>query len=784
MQSETHQQRLTLGLWISLLLLLVATTLLSPFIQDIQYHSNVSDYLDPTDSRVSDFHNIVRSYQLENRLLAMIKVQDAPFLQEKHIKMLYGLHGRLSSVANNLSVDSILTTPVTGPDGQSITGLHYLAKGFPVNDVFLGQLADNSLRFANLISINGTDTTRSQVATLQVAFPDSEHSEPDYQNVVAVINDTSTANPHWQIHLLGRNEIKSALHQALLHDGVYLMPVVLLLGLALLVYFLRRPGLIVTGIVSIVVSLLITAALTGKLGITINQTSALAFGMVFIIALADVIHLLTSTVKLIPISKSIRHAANNALQENFPALLVTSITTAIGFLSLNLGGSPVFADFGNIAAMGVIMAFIAAVVVIPVLAPLVTRVNATPAKLSKDSNPAFSVLLNAHQHLSKKAVVISLLAVTIAIAGNSLSKFHNDPSEYFQPSSAVAKANHLAHHAFQYHHQLLVRIAGNQKEAVFSRHYLHTLRDFKNWLHNREDITNISDFTDTLQTLNTQLHQNQWQWRSDITNGNQLADLWNLYQMADPDNTAQRIGIDQDFSAAVVTLTSPYLSSGELTALAADINTWFKQNAPELNITVSGHSLMFAAIGKDLSRNMLLGGLLSAIVISLLIGVFLGNIRLGFVSLIPNLLPALVVFGIWGYVNGVIDLAAAGTLAISLGIVVDDSIHILKRYVHYRGLVAHHPWQTNAKVNWSIDQTFQRVGSALILTTLIISVGMGVLMLSIFVPNQTTAILLTSIISLALLFDLIMLPKLLLKLDAFLFPKQSTSRVSAEAAKG
>ena len=793
MLTETNHKRLSLILLTALFLLLATTAVLSMFIQNIQYHSNVSDYLDPADSRVSDFHRIVSSYQLDNRLLAMIKVHDGPFLQEKHLKSLYKLHSDLAAAVSGIRADSILTTPVTTSDGQSITGIDYLNRNLPVNNAFLGQLADNSLRFANLVAVTGSGSARGTVATLQVTFTDKPASEPDYAQVIETIRATAGNETRWQIHTLGRGEIKHALHQALLHDGIYLMPFVLLLGLALMIFFLRRPGLIITGVLSIVPALLITAGLVGKLGITVNQTSALAFGIVFIISLADVIHLLTGTVKLIPDSRSVRHAANHALCENFPALLVTSITTALGFASLNLGGSPVFADFGNIAAMGVLVALLSAVSVIPVLAPLVTR-NITPPGGDEPApehrgqdnpiNRSFTALLAAYRHLPKSVTGMAFCIILVAIAGNSLNEFHNDPGDYFRPSSPVTAANNLAREAFQYHHQLLVQLAGSNREAIFSRQYLKTLRDFRHWLDNREDVTGISDFTDTLQTLNTQLHQNQWKWHSDITSAARLADLWNLYQMASPDNNAQRLGIDKDFSAAMVTVTTPYLSSGEVIALAGDIRNWFDRNAPELRITVSGHSLMFAAIGQDLSRNMLLGGLLSAMVISLLIGVFLGNIRLGFVSLIPNLLPALVVFGIWGYVSGVIDLAAAGTLAISLGIVVDDSIHILKRYVHYRKLAANQPWPQGSKVHWAIGQSFQHVGSALILTTLIISAGMGVLMFSVFIPNQTTAILLTGIIALALLFDLIMLPKLLLKLDAFLFPGQSRARIATQTANG
>ena len=146
----------------------------------------------------------------------------------------------------------------------------------------------------------------------------------------------------------------------------------------------------------------------------------------------------------------------------------------------------------------------------------------------------------------------------------------------------------------------------------------------------------------------------------------------------------------------------------------------------------------------------------------MLIGVFLRNIKVGILSLIPNLFPAGIVYGIWGASVGIIDIAAAGTLSISLGIVVDDTIHILKRYIGFR--------KAGLSPDACMNKTLEQVGSALMLTTVVLASGMLVLTLSIFGPNQTTAILMASIILVALVYDLIMLPHLLKLFDRWLFP--------------
>ncbi|MDY6920340.1 MAG: hypothetical protein SV765_09010 [Pseudomonadota bacterium] len=140
--------------------------------------------------------------------------------------------------------------------------------------------------------------------------------------------------PGAEARLLGPVEIKHALHQALLHDAFYLMPLVLVAGMLVVWYFLRSWWLVLAGSCSIIVALWLTAGIVGRLGMVINQTSALAFCIAFIISLADVIHLQMSFTHQDP-ALSRQQAMLRALRSNLMALFLTSLTTGIGFLSLN-----------------------------------------------------------------------------------------------------------------------------------------------------------------------------------------------------------------------------------------------------------------------------------------------------------------------------------------------------------------------------------------------------------------------------------------------------------------
>ena len=656
----------------------------------------------------------------------------------------------LESLDGVSRTQSMLTTAISNQQDTRSVYRHLKQHG-EVTDSILGQLADNVSR-STLLSRDGT------VASIQVYFSSPEQITELYPVIQDLLKEQFQQPGLGDVNLLGPVEIKHALHQALLHDGFYLMPLVLISGLGVLWYFLRSWWLVVSGASSIIIALWLTAGVVGWLKLTINQTSALAFCIAFIIALADIIHLLMSFTHQDP-QLSRQQAMLKALRSNFVSLFLTSLTTGIGFLSLNGSSSPVFATFGNIAAIGVACAFISAISITPVLAVL----RQTSARsLEPDLFQRWTLRLNQFRERLTAKHYAPFYLISIALSSCALlNNYHNDPLDYFESDSTIIKATQLSEDAFGIHHPVSVLVDSKQQDGIYNREFLATLQQFENWLDAHPKVSLHSSYLSVLTQLKRHLHQNNVKWNAPPTSAAEVADLWNLYEMSSPQNSPQSLGLDKQFRSAVISLGVPRLSSTQLLQLEQEINQWFTTNAPDIKVSVTGHAVLFAGIGKQLTSNMFIGGLLSAMVISLLIGLFLKNMRIGLLCLIPNLFPAGIIYGLWGTTVGVIDIAAAGTLSISLGIVVDDTIHIMKRYLGYR--------EAGLPPQISIERTFEEVGSALMLTTLILCLGMLVLTLSIFGPNQTTAILMASIIFVALIYDMIMLPHLLVRLDGWLF---------------
>ncbi|HBY39260.1 MAG TPA: RND transporter, partial [Alteromonas sp.] len=197
--------------------------------------------------------------------------------------------------------------------------------------------------------------------------------------------------------------------------------------------------------------------------------------------------------------------------------------------------------------------------------------------------------------------------------------------------------------------------------------------------------------------------------------------------------------------------------SKELTAFEQRAYRFFNKLSPDLRITAASPALMFAHIGEANMQSMLKGSLLALVLISFLLIFALKSLKLGLISLVPNLLPAGLGFGIWAMISGEINMALSVVLSMTLGIIVDDTVHYLSKYK-----AAREQGKTAKEAN---QYAFKTIGQALVVTTSVLAIGFGVLSLSSFALNSDMGLLTAIILVSALVIDLLFLPAFLLWLD-------------------
>lgn len=169
-------------------------------------------------------------------------------------------------------------------------------------------------------------------------------------------------------------------------------------------------------------------------------------------------------------------------------------------------------------------------------------------------------------------------------------------------------------------------------------------------------------------------------------------------------------------------------------------------------------SVMFSYISERNINSMLTGTFLAIFLISLILVIAFRSTRYGLLSLVPNLAPAVVGFGIWALLVGSVGMSLAVVTSMTLGIVVDDSVHFISKYLRARR-------EEGADAAAAVRYAFQMVGPAMLATTVILVIGFGILSFSAFRLNNWMAQLSAIVIGVALVIDLVMLPALLLTVD-------------------
>ena len=228
-----------------------------------------------------------------------------------------------------------------------------------------------------------------------------------------------------------------------------------------------------------------------------------------------------------------------------------------------------------------------------------------------------------------------------------------------------------------------------------------------------------------------------------------------LYEMSLPYGLDLNNQINVNKTTTRVIVTAKNLSTKETLALEKKLGAWLVVNGEGFDFYAASPSLMFAHIGERNVVSMLGGTALALILISVLLIFALKSFRIGVVSLIPNMVPALIAFGVWGIFVSQIGMSLAIVAGMTLGIVVDDSVHFLSKYLRARREKGLDP--TNA-----VRYAFAHVGKALVVTTIVLSAGFAVLSFSTFSMNADMGVLTAITIVIALITDFLLLPAILI----------------------
>ena len=552
----------------------------------------------------------------------------------------------------------------------------------------------------------------------------------------------------------GSVAISQAFATASQKDGETLTPAMLMAMLVVVGMLLRSATGSLLILILAALSALVSLGALGWTRIPINSATAVAPLMVITLAVASSVHILSSVRQTMLETSDRTIWARRALTDHGLGITVAVFTTAIGFLSLNFSISPPFRQLGNMGAGGMIGVWIFTMFLLPGLICWVP----IRQKLGEASVDRLVVTLGEFVIRNQKLLLIGIPVLIIGFgAGISHIKLEDDFLRYFDESFETRQATDLYETELGGLNVLEYSVDTGEESGINSVAYLTKLDKLSTFLRAQPEVSHIRSLSDTIKRLNMNMNGDDPAFYRIPETDEEASQFLFLYELSlgyGMDLTDQ---INVDRSSTRVSAFVGYATTRQLITLDNKIQGWFDANAPELKSPVTGQTHVYTMISARDVPSMLQGTSLALVFISFVIFLVLRNLKLGIVSLVPNLLPALMGFGLWGYMVGNVTLAVSIVVAMTLGIVVDDTVHFMLKYANAR--------KRGESAEDSVRYAFKSVGMALTVTSLGLVIGFAILGQSGFAVNRDMARLTAITLSFALFVDFLFLPPLLIFLD-------------------
>jgi predicted RND superfamily exporter protein len=562
--------------------------------------------------------------------------------------------------------------------------------------------------------------------------------------------------PGHSIYLTGGVMLSNSFFEASVQDLSTLIPLMYLILLITAVIFLRSFwGMLIT-LVIIMLSASTAMGLAGWLGIPITPPSSSAPTIIMTLAVADSIHLLVTLFQSMRNGMTKKEAMTESMRVNLSPVFLTSLTTCIGLLALNLSDVRPFNDLGNISTIGVTAAFLYTVVLLPPLAAIFPIRKGKPV-----SEQSRSVVKLGELVIENKKGLLWLGAFLIVFLSAMVTRneLNDEFVKYFDESFAFRTDTDFTSENLSGIYTMEFSLGSGEDGGIANPEYLANVEAFADWAREQPDVQHVFTITDTFKRLNKNMHGDDPDWYVLPKARDLAAQYLLLYEMSLPYGLDLNDTINVQKSSTRLIVTTDNVTAVRMRELQRQSEAWLHANSPETMWTVpASTNLMFSHISERNIKSSILGAFIALALIAIILAIAFRSVKFGAISIIPNLAPALMAFGIWGITDGRINVGNAVVLTMALGIIVDDSVHFLSKYLRARR-------EGRMSSEEAVRYAFATVGSALIVTSFILVAGFLVLTLSPFGLNAGMGLLTAIVLLVALGADLLFLPPLLMRID-------------------
>ncbi|EHY9868687.1 RND family transporter [Vibrio vulnificus] len=726
--------------------------------KNLYFRGDYNIFFDGSNAQLQAFDEIQTTFAKTDNIALVLAPKSGDVFDQRTLTQIQKMTEQAWQVPYSSRVDSLANYQHTEAVDDDLLVEDLLYQSYPLTAERIVKV--RAVAMSEPLLVNALVSEKGDVAVINITMQMPGVDETAEVNEVVAYVEQMLSHyraeyPDVTIYKAGIIAMNHSFAMAAQNDSATLVPTMLLVILVFLTLMLRSFLSVLATLVVIIGAIVATLGIVGWAGMFLHVASVNVPTLIMTLAVADCVHVIASMRHFMRQGMPKSQAIHRSVTLNFVPIIITSVTTAIGFLMMNMSDSPVLRDFGNLSALGVMIACVLSVSLLPALLNLLpVRFSAKQAAKSSDIMDKLADLV---VHRRNVLLPLSIVVIAGSAALIPYNKVNDESVKYFDTSSEFRQAADFMEQRIGGMTTMSIAIKTHQSQGIASPEFLEVLGEFTRWLREQPETDHVASLSDIYKRLNKNMHGDDSAYYALPAERELAAQYLLLYEMSLPFGLDLNNQVNVDKSSVKLQLTVKNLGSVELVALEERIYQWFASHAPRYQVVASSPSLMFAHIGETNMASMLSTLPITLILISALMIFALRSWRLGVISLVPNIAPAVIGFGLWALISGEINLGLSVVVTLTLGIVVDDAVHFLAKYQHAR--------KEGQNAEQAVRYAFHTVGRALWITTVVLVAGFSVLAMSQFRLNSDMGQLSAIVIFVALVIDFVLLPSLLMRFD-------------------
>jgi len=587
----------------------------------------------------------------------------------------------------------------------------------------------------------------------------------DWENV-QVVNKTNEIVKKYQaddfdILVSGTAVINAELKASMTKDmQTFIKYVLIVMSIFLAIMFRRISGVILP-LITVLFTIISALSFMAIFGAPITVVTQILPSFLLAVTVGASIHLLSIFFKEFNLTKDKKAALKYAMGHSGLAIVMTSLTTAAGLWSFSFSQLAPVADLGKFASAGVLIGLLYTLVFLPAVLSLV---KLKPKNIVIEDNEEVHTpmdkflvyIANISVTYPKVIITITTIIILVSLAVASQLRFSHKPIVWFDKNHPVRLATNIVDDKLRGSVTLEVIIDTKKENGLYEPEILNAIDKFS-----KEIMTIKSDkyfvgktlsVVDIIKETNKALNENKKEAYIIPQDKNLIAQELLLFENSGSDDLEDFV--DSSFSKARITVKLPYIDAMDYVNLLKEINTKIDENFKgKAEVIVTGISNLLARIMGAAISSSAISYLIALVLITIMMLILIGNIKVGLISMIPNISPILIMTTVMVIFDMPLDMFTMLIGAIAIGLAVDDTVHFMYNFRKYE--------LKYNDVDKAVRLTLLTTGRAMVVTTIVLSFGFFVFMFA-TMSNIFNFGLLTGIaIIIAVLADFFLVPAIM-----------------------